>query len=56
MKTTYTRTLTIDNDELKTRKVKIRLFDGLKFVENEPVDEITYTGLTSWDIIEGGRK
>lgn len=54
MKTTYNRTLTISNEELKTRKIKIRLYKGLKYVADEILDEITYTGLTSWDIIEGG--
>jgi len=54
MKQTFTRTMTIAN--LETAKVKILVYHNCKYTHSDlgETTEFEYTGLTSWDIIEGG--
>lgn len=56
MKRTYTRTMMHEN--LEAAKVTIVMFDGCKYTEQElgKARRVTYTGLTSWDIISGGEE
>ena len=49
MKNTYTRTLFIDNEELQKATVRLYIYDADE-------TEVTYTGLTAWDVIEGGEE
>lgn len=53
-KTTYTRTLFIKN--LQEAEVVIYSFEKTKYEINDTYTETRYTGLTSWDIIEGGKE
>lgn len=54
MTRTYTRTLLMNNDELQKCNVKITVFKSIKYYGGEIEEELEYTGLTAWDIIEGG--
>ena len=55
MKRTYTGTTMISNLEEAT--IKLFVFDGCKYKgEFGNEKEIKYTGVTSWDIIEGGEE
>lgn len=58
MKSTYTRTLFIDNEELQKATIKIFVHDGCKYTTktHKILDEMRYKGLTAWDIIEGGEE
>ncbi len=53
MKNTYTRTLFID--DLRKATFKLYITEGLKW-EDRNEKEIEYTGVTAWDIIEGGEE
>lgn len=59
MKNTYTRTLMIS--DLRTAKVSIDLYEGCKYTAKSVEDlgkqiHVEYTGLVSWDVIEGGEE
>lgn len=64
---TYTGTFTKSNERLQMATVKIIAFEKAKYLINgnrvtwneecgEDGKEVTYTGLTAWDIIEGGQE
>lgn len=64
---TYTGTWMISNERLQKATVKITVFEQAKYFINgnrvtwneecgEDGKEVTYTGLTAWDIIEGGQE
>lgn len=40
--------------DLRKATVKVEIFDKTKYEAEEVDREVEYTGLTSWDIIEGG--
>ena len=53
MKKTYTGTLT--HPDLAQATIHMIVFTGCKYHgENDTAGECDYTGVTSWDIIEGG--
>lgn len=56
MKNTYTRTMMIR--DLREAKVKVITFENCKYDNSDlgKETEIKYTGLTSWDVIEGGKE
>lgn len=55
MKNTFTRTLF--HEDLREAKVKIIAYKHTKYEALEGEEsEITYKGLTSWDVIEGGEE
>lgn len=55
MKTTYTRTLFVE--DLAKARVKIYIYDGSKYEEGtKEMATMEYTGVTSWDIIQGGEE
>lgn len=54
MKTTYTRTLFVE--DLAKAKVTLYLYAGLKYEDESEGNKLVYTGVTSWDIIEGGKE
>lgn len=55
MKRTYTQTWTMSNEELQAATIRIYVYDVDKYTQNITEEkEVTYTGLTAWDIIEGG--
>lgn len=65
MKRTYNSTFTMNNERLQQATIKIIIFDAAKYFINgnkvtwndecdENGKEVKYTGLTAWDIIEGG--
>lgn len=57
MKKTYTGTLTRPiTESLQKANVRIFIHDVAKYECKEHVGEINYTGLTSWDIISGGKE
>ena len=57
MKNTYTRTLFIDNEELQKATVRLYIYDADKYTRHDADEtEVTYTGLTAWDVIEGGEE
>ena len=59
MKRSYNETWTISKEDLPKRTLRVILHDQCKYTGGHPskehsTSEVTYTGLTSWDIIEGG--
>ena len=59
MKKTYNETWTISKEDLPTRTIRVLLHSECKYSnpaykKPHEITEVTYTGLTSWDIIEGG--
>lgn len=55
MKRTYTRTMMIE--DLKKANIKVYTYEGCKYDGNIGEErKIEYTGITSWDIIEGGKE
>lgn len=55
MKRTYTQTWTMSNEKLQKATVRVYIYDTDKYTEDVKDEiEVTYTGLTAWDIIEGG--
>lgn len=59
MKTTYTRTMMIE--DITKATFKLFLTEGCKYTAKSAEDlgkeiEVKYTGVTSWDIIEGGQE
>ena len=53
MKTTYNRTLC--RADLTKAEVDVLVYEGFKW-EDEEYKRVTYTGLTSWDMVEGGKE
>lgn len=54
---TYTQTWTMNNEKLQQAEIKLYVYDADKYTGNITDEkEITYTGLTAWDIIEGGEE
>lgn len=64
---TYDGTWVMSNERLQQATIKITVFEEPKyFIKGDKVTwndkceeegiEVTYTGLTSWDIIEGGKE
>lgn len=57
MKTTYNCTWTISKEELPKRTITIELYDRCKYIKTAKVIKtVKYTGVTAWDIIEGGEE
>jgi uncharacterized protein Veg len=58
MKETFTRTLMMDNEKLQKAKVSVDMYDTIKYTRDANSKETTveYTGLTAWDIINGGKE
>ena len=55
MKRTYTGTWMMSNEKLQKAEVKIFIYNDNKYTGNvTETSEVKYTGLTAWDIIEGG--
>lgn len=56
MKRTYTRTMMIE--DLAKATVKLYILEGCKYTAEDLGNEIevSYTGVTSWDVIEGGQE
>jgi hypothetical protein len=52
MKRSFNRTLT--KADLSKETFKLLIFDKTKYEQVEVDNEVEYTGVTSWDIIEGG--
>jgi hypothetical protein len=53
---TYERTLFISKEELPKTTFRLYLYEGTKYNTLEATAEITYKGVTSWDVIEGGKE
>lgn len=57
MKRTYTETWTMSNEKLQKAIVKIYSFNANKYTGNiTEEDELKFTGINAWDIIEGGKE
>lgn len=56
MKTTYTRTKTIEDLTKATFKIYISEYSKYDPDTSGGEIEVDYTGITSWDIIEGGEE
>lgn len=57
MKTTYNCTWTISKEELPKRIINVELYDKCKYTKNAKViKKVQYTGVTAWDIIDGGEE
>lgn len=54
MKTTFTRTLF--REDLTKATFTLELFEGTKFNATDYNHKVEYTGVTSWDIITGGKE
>jgi len=50
---TYTRTTMKDNAKLRNATIRIECFKRLKYVETKPSFVMQYSGLTSWDVVDG---
>ena len=55
MKTTYTGTLFYINN-LVEATVKVFIHDIIKYEDENMGHKVTYTGVKSWDIIQGGEE
>lgn len=55
MKTTYTRTIFVE--DLSKEVIRIYITEGIKWLKGagERI-KVEYTGVTAWDIIEGGKE
>lgn len=57
MKRTYTGTLMMSNERLQKQTIRIFIYDADKYTGKITEEkEVQYTGLTAWDIIEGGEE
>jgi len=57
MKRTYTGTWTMSNEKLQKAIVRIYSFNANKYTGNiTEEDELRFTGINAWDIIEGGEE
>ena len=52
----YDQTWTIRKDRLKDAFFYFEIFENTKYEDKEPVSMVEYTGVTSWDMIEGGKE
>ena len=53
MKTTYNRTMLMDNEKLQKAIVTLDITTGVKWEAPGEETTITYTGLTQWSIVSG---
>lgn len=53
MKTTFTRTMTMTNEELQKATVRLYISEGVKWNNPGEEKEVKYTGLKSWSIVSG---
>ena len=53
MKKTYTRTMSMNNEELQKATVKLYISDGVKWNNPGEEKEVKFTGLKSWSIVDG---
>ena len=51
---TYRRTLLVS--DLENATVRLYLTDAVKYEAEDRAKTVTYTGVISWDIIEGGKE
>lgn len=53
MKKTYTRTMSMTNEQLQKAKARVYIYEGVKW--DNPGEEklVEFTGLKSWSIIDG---
>ena len=52
---TYRQTFLKNNDKLQKATIRVFVYDADKYTGDVTDEkEVTYKGLTSWDIIEGG--
>lgn len=51
---TYTRTLMISESELSDATFSLDVYENPKYESNASIRKITYNGVKSWSIIEGG--
>ena len=63
MKRTYKETWTMSNARLQKAIIRLMIYKENKYSDvltaeqvEEGMNEVSYTGLTSWDIIEGGEE
>ena len=57
MKHTYDHTWTLTNAKLQKKVIRLVLLDGSKYdYDTKAIREVLYTGVTAWDIIEGGEE
>lgn len=57
MKKTYTETWTMSNKKLRKATVRLFVYKEDKYTQNITDEiEVTYKGLTAWDIIVGGEE
>ena len=54
MKTTYTRTLMIREDEMPLATFRLEIYDKVKYETLEVSKTVTYTGVKAWTIVCGG--
>jgi len=53
----YNQTWTMSNEKLQKATVRVFVYDADKYTGNITEEkEVKYTGLTAWDIIEGGKE
>lgn len=53
MKKTYTRTMSMTNEELQKATVKLYISEGVKWSNPGEEKEVKFTGLKSWSIVDG---
>lgn len=54
---TYNQTWIMSNERLQKATIRIFVYNDNKYTGNVTEEkEVKYTGLTSWDIIEGGEE
>ena len=46
----------MDNEKLQRATISITVYENTKYIDEEPKAEINYTGVTAWDVIEGGEE
>ena len=57
MKRSYNQTFMMSNEKLQKATVRIFVYNDNKYTGNVTEEkEVSYTGLTAWDIIEGGEE
>lgn len=57
MKRTFTATTMMTNEELQQATVRLHVYSVDKYTEDITSERlVTYTGLTAWDVIEGGEE
>ena len=57
MKRTYTQTFMKSNEKLQKATITVYVYDADKYTGNiKEEKEVKYTGLTAWDIVEGGEE